>query len=226
LFYILAALTALFVGYLAFSPNARLARELKAFLRRLVLRPKVRLYLDLDPIAPPVSLRAIQKLVGDWTSSTYVAAGGLGACAHIGDEVLELREILQKIKDSGELNPEDQYELSLELADLEILIIDIAYAHKVDLTDATLLKHYINTLRKWGPPDERGVQHHIEPEVEGTIARSVEEERRLLKNLSFLGREKLAAIIAKPDPTIAAALNEVLNEDEPLTGMPGGDFKP
>jgi hypothetical protein len=114
----------------------------------------------------------------------------------------------------------DRYELSLELADIQILLIDIAYVRKVDLTDATLLKHYINTLRKWGPPDERGVQHHIEEGIKDTVPqRSAEEEARLIKNLSGMGKKKLAAILAKPDATIAAAVESVLSEreqEEPL----------
>ncbi len=222
------------VAVLALWPGARIPRVIKVLLRRFVLRPKVRLYLNLDPIAPPLSLRALQNLVGTWTQATFVRAGGIGACNHIKDEVEEVKEILRKIMDCqtrGEpINPADQYQLDLELADLQILIMDIAHGRGTDLTDATLLKHSINTCRKWAAPDERGVQHHIEEGVKDTISgRTPEQELALLKNMPELGKAKLAAILARPDATIAAALAEVLNEAEPLQGMGSrgnGDFKP
>lgn len=206
------------LGYLFLSPDARIPRTVKALLRRLVLHPKVRLYLNLDPIAPPVSLRALQNLVGSWTSATFVQAGGIGACNHIIDEVQELKEVVQRILDAkarGEaVDPADQYELGLELADLQILVMDIAHCRGADLTDYTLLKHYINTLRKWSPPDERGVQHHIEEEIKSlTFTRTREQELELLKKFPGMGKEKLAAIIAKPDPVICAALDAVLDAD-------------
>lgn len=225
------------------TPGARIPRLITEFLRWLVKKPRVRLWLNLDPIAPPVSLRALQKLVGTWTSTTFIQAGGLGACNHIIDEVEELKEILQKIIDAealgDEISPEDQYNLDLELADIQILLMDIAHVRHTDLTDATLLKHHINTLRKWSAPDERGVQHHIEEVVKDSVhqsgprkgkpirgERTPEQELRLLKNFPGMGKAKLAAILAKPDATIASALDSVLNEDEPLTGMEGGDFQP
>jgi len=210
---------ALGVAALALMPGARIPRIIKFTLQKLVKNPRVRLYLDLD-IAPPASLRNIQKLVGSWTSTTFVQAGGLGAANHIGDELVELKEILQKIIDAKargeEVDPGDQYNLDLELADIQILIMDIAHCQGTDLTDATLLKHHINTLRKWSAPDERGVQHHIEEVVQDSTlkfkgkkagqVRSAEEELRLLKNFSHLGKAKLAAIVAKPDATIASAV--------------------
>ncbi len=239
-------LMAIGLGYLFLAdPEARIPRTVKVLLRKLVLHPQVRLYLNLDPIAPPISLRALQKLVGSWTSTTFVQAGGIGACNHIKDEIEELKAVLQRIIDTkalgDEVDPADQYELDLELADLQILIMDIAFCRGTDLTDATLLKHHINTLRKWSPPDERGVQHHIETPIDDGIAykrvkdgkvvfekggRTSEEELRFLKNFPGMGKKKLAAILAKPDPTIAQALSDVLNEDEPLNGFPGGDFEP
>lgn len=203
---------------LALWPGVRIQRTLKALFQRLVLHPKVRLYLNLDPLSPPASLRALTKLVGSWTSNTFVQSGGIGACNHIKREADELLEITEKITAAGEpVDESDKYELSLELADIQILLMDIAYTRKIDLTDATLLKHYINTLRKWGPPDEQGVQHHIEERIEDTIApRSEEQSERLVKNLCHLGRAKLAAILAHPDPTIAAAIESVMEEQEPL----------
>jgi hypothetical protein len=235
------------VTALALWPGARIYRIVKALIQKLVLRPKVRLYLNLDTIAPPMSLRALQNLVGTWTSATFVQAGGIGACNHIKDEVVELIEVLQKIIDAKargeEVDPGLQYELDLELADLQILIMDIAHCRGTDLTDATLLKHHINTLRTWSAPDSRGVQHHIEIPVKDTIITrgplagkksgevfSSANELALLKAFPGMGKAKLAAIIAKPDPTIAAALADVLNEDEELSDMKDGNvfekFKP
>jgi len=213
---ILIVIAVLGMVLLAFAPDARIARTLKAGLRRLVLHPKVRLYLNLDPIAPPVSLRGLTNTVGSWTSETFVQAGGIGACNHIVLEAQELKEILQKILDTqarGEtVDPQDQYNMGLELADLQILIMDIAYCRHVDLTDATLLKHYINTLRKWSAPDENGVQHHIEEKVEGpTFFRTREQKLQLLKRFPGMGKAKLAAIIAEPDATIVSALNGALD---------------
>src|SRR5208282_5603365 len=125
------------------------------------------------------------------TSTTFVSPGGVGACNHIGDEAKELLAFVEKIMTAGEpVDPRDQYELSLELADIQILLMDIAYCRHVDLTDATLLKHYINSLRKWSPPDERGVQHHIEEEVKDTSVwkRTPEQELKLLKRFPGMGK--------------------------------------
>ena len=205
------------VAILFLSPDARIPRLVKALLQSLVQKPRVRLWLNLDSIAPPVSLRGLTDMVGGWTKKTFVSAGGIGACNHIKDEIEELKEVLQRILDAknrGEaVDPADKYEMDLELADLQILIMDIAYCQGTDLTDATLLKHYINTLRKWSAPDERGVQHHIEEEVKGYVGRSPEQELFLLKQFPGMGREKLAAIVAQPDPTICAALDAVLDAD-------------
>ncbi len=81
-----------------------------------------------------------------------------------------------------------------------------------------LLKHLINTQRQWSPPDERGVQHHIEPGVKGDINRTEAELARLKADWRY-GADKLAAVIAKPDPTIAAALAELLDANEHLEGF-------
>jgi hypothetical protein len=191
------------------DPDSRFRRFLRVILnvmRKLISAPTPIPY----PQTPPASLRGLTKMVGDWTSTAFVSAGGLGAAAHLIDEAKELREIMEKIAASGTLTPEDKYEASLELADILILAIDIAYAKKIDLTDALLLKHYINIQRQWGPPDSRGVQHHIELEIGGPITRrSTEEVQRLKRDWQF-GAEKLAAVLATPDATIAAALDELL----------------
>src|SRR5271163_479935 len=96
---VITAVFAIGFAVLFLTPGARIPRIITALLRDLVKRPKIRLWLELDPIAPPMSLRALQHLVGSWTSKTFVQAGGIGACNHIGDEVEELKEILQKIMD-------------------------------------------------------------------------------------------------------------------------------
>lgn len=181
---------------------------------------------EFTPTTPPMSLRGLQKLVGEWTSTTFVSPGGLGAANHIKDESKEVIELLEEIiAKQGSLKnmtAEQRYKLGLELADLVILVVDIAYVQGVDLTDATLLKHHINTLRKWGKPDERGVQHHIEEVVEETdkwgnkyaVNRSEAEIQELKTNLNGIGEKKLAAILAKPDPLITQALNDVLDDDD------------
>lgn len=175
-------------------------------------------FYEFSPQTPPMSLRALTKLIGDWTTVAYVNAGGRGAANHIVDEGKELVELMDELHAKGEISPEDRYKLGLELADILILAIDIAHAKKIDLGDAVLLKHLINTQREWGPPDERGVQHHIEPSVKGDISRSEAELARLKADWRY-GSEKLAAVVARPDPTIAAAMAELLDKDEHLEGF-------
>lgn len=210
-------LALLVIALFAVTPEARVTRFVKALFSRR--RWQAFLY-EFSPQAPPVSLRAMTKLVGSWTSKTFVEAGRLGATNHIIDEGKELKEVMEEIVVRG-VTPENKYELGLELADLQILIMDIAFVNKVDLTDFTLLKHFINTQRVWSAPDERGVQHHIEPEIKGEMNRTKEEIQRLKKDWKY-GEKKLAAVLAKADPTIAAAIAELLNADEPL----GAGFEP
>lgn len=214
---LIALLAALVVALFALTPEARATRFVKA----LFDRRRWRAFLDeFSPQAPPVSLRAMTKLVGSWTSATFVQAGGIGATNHILDEAKELKEIVEDVMMRG-ATPENKYELGLELADIQILLMDIAFVQGVDLTDFTLLKHHINTQRRWSAPDERGVQHHIEPEIKGDISRTEEEIKRLKKDWKY-GEKKLAAVLAKADPAIAAAIAELLNADEPL----GAGFEP
>src|SRR5271170_7171049 len=114
---ILVVLGVIGVATLALWPGARIPRTVKALLRRLVLNPYVRVYLDLDPVAPPVSLRGLTNLVGSWTSKTFVEAGGIGACNHIVLEAQELKEILTKILETKargeEVDPSDKYNMDL-----------------------------------------------------------------------------------------------------------------
>lgn len=200
--------------------SAKARRTVKALFD--IRRWKSFLY-EFTPVTPPMSLRGLQKLVGEWTSTTFVSPGGLGAANHIRDESKEvidlLEEIIAKQGSLKNMTAEQRYKLGLELADLVILVVDIAYVQGVDLTDATLLKHHINTLRKWGKPDERGVQHHIEEEIPSkdakfVTARSEAEIQALKTNLDGIGEKKLAAILAKPDPLILRALDDILDDDD------------
>ncbi len=204
------------------TPEARITRFVTWLLRlaRRLFQPRrwQGFFYEFGPQTPPLSLRTLTKLVGTWTTATFVAAGGRGAANHIVDEGKELVELMDELHAKGEISPEDKYKLGLELADILILAIDIAYAKGIDLGDAVLLKHLINTQRKWSPPDERGVQHHIEPGVKGDINRTEAELARLKADWKY-GADKLAAVIAKPDPTIAAAMAELLDANEHLEGF-------
>lgn len=216
---VLAVSAIVAVAVLALWPGARIPRTIKSLLRYLVRTERGRRYLGLPAIlAPDASLRAITKLVGAWTTATFVEAGGRGAANHLIDEAKEVLEEIERILAAGVMTPEMKYKLALELADCLILVMDIAFSKEIDLTDSVLLKHHINTLRKWSKPDKNGIQKHIEEPVKGDISRTEEELKRLKANWR-VGDEKLAAIIARPDPTIAAAMSELLNEDERLEGF-------
>jgi hypothetical protein len=152
----------------ALTPDARITRAVKALFdkRRWI-----------SWMHPEQNLNFLIHDIGTWTKGAFANAGGHGAAMHLKKEADELLEAIDAyIEYKANLKPGERLAVDLqhfldalgyEMADIGILLFDIAFVQGVDLTDYLLRKHKINTGRKWSPPDEHGVQHHIE-EPKGT----------------------------------------------------------
>ena len=73
---------------------------------------------------------------------------------HLKEEIQEIETELNKFPS---VNKEA---LQNELADAIILLVGIADAFRIDLTEATHKKMQINKKRKWGKPTADGIIHH------------------------------------------------------------------
>lgn len=80
-----------------------------------------------------------------WGRETFPDNTEAGILAHIKEELDELIE-----------NPSD----SLEMADLVILLVQLADLHGIDLERAVSHKNDINRRRVWLPADEEGIIRH------------------------------------------------------------------
>jgi NTP pyrophosphatase (non-canonical NTP hydrolase) len=151
----------------ALTPDARITRAVKALFdkRRWA-----------SWMHPEQNLNFLIHDIGTWTKGAFADSGGHGAAMHLKKEADELLEAVDAyIEYKANVKPGERPvdlnhfldELGYEMADIGILLFDIAFMQEVDLTDYLLRKHKINTGRKWSPPDEHGVQHHIE-EPKGT----------------------------------------------------------
>lgn len=87
-----------------------------------------------------------QTAVGTWADSVFTQSTPQSVCAHLSDEVVELKEA-----------PDDPS----EAADCLLLLLHLAHKQGFDLLAEAQRKHEINTQRNWGRPDERGVVKHI-----------------------------------------------------------------
>jgi len=178
----------IFVLY-AVTPDARITRAVKALFNK-------RRWISW--MHPEQNLNFLIQDIGTWTSGKFVDAGGHGAAMHLRKEADELLDAVdaylayKKNLQPGERPVELKHfldELGFEMADIGILLLDIAFVQGVDLTDYLLRKHEINMGRKWSAPDEHGVQHHIEepdePNVTGTIYQAMPKPLVILPHMVF-----------------------------------------
>ena len=230
----------IFVLY-AVTPDARITRAVKALFNK-------RRWISW--MHPEQNLNFLIQDIGTWTSGKFVDAGGHGAAMHLRKEADELLDAVdaylayKKNFQPGERPVELKHfldELGFEMADIGILLLDIAFVQGVDLTDYLLRKHEINMGRKWSAPDEHGVQHHIEEPDDSEKIKMWREDGSLIigeeitrtplpkmgslqvsddghrlevnvKPFTSLTTDQYEAVQAKPDPSAARAVGEYIAE--------------
>lgn len=94
-------------------------------------------------------IRSLQRDVAEWAEQAFPGQTAKSKADHLVDEARELADD----PSNGE-----------EMADVFILLLHIAYMGDVDLMLEARKKMAKNRLRQWGPPDARGVCHHVESE--------------------------------------------------------------
>jgi len=104
----------------------------------------------------------IQKLmieISTWSTQqfpTLIGSRGIIAkLSHLKEEITELQQAVDN---------NDKKEISDELADCFMLLLDVAHDLKFtenDIIEFSRAKLAINKGRKWGKPDNNGVIHHI-----------------------------------------------------------------
>jgi len=87
-----------------------------------------------------------QREVSEWAKATFPNQTPSSKLAHMREEFAELVA-----------DPTD----GEEMADIFILLLNLADMHGFDLMEQARAKMAKNRARKWGKPDERGVCHHI-----------------------------------------------------------------
>lgn len=163
--------------------------------------------------------------IGTWSHKTFVDSGGRGAAVHLRSEANEVLEVMDALMvyraniQAGDTPVHAQHfldELGLELADIAIFAFCIAYVQELDLAAYILRKHGINTRRKWSPPDENGIQHHVEPDAPSEPLGNAVLKSRLARNLAErnLSVEKLDAIAAQPDPVMERVIGDYIAEQD------------
>lgn len=115
-----------------------------------------------------------QRYVGQWTDKTFTShyeydrttdryvPNPRGPIHHLLEEARELVEAYER----GE-------PIEKECADITILALAIAHLSGFDLGAAVEDKMHVNRQRKWGPPDEHGVCHHVKAPVETGTGKEV-----------------------------------------------------
>ena len=93
------------------------------------------------------TIKQLQQEIGEWAQKTFPHQNPNSKIAHLSDEVKELKDI-----------PDD----AEEMADVAILLFNLAEMFNYDLEEEIEKKMAKNRLRIWGEPDERGVCSHIE----------------------------------------------------------------
>lgn len=108
---------------------------------------------------PQKTFNDVQELMNDlrlWADETFGHdRRAVSALHHLKDEA---DEAIREIEDG------DPYKAIVELADCFLLVLDAAGKHGVEfelLYEVSVSKLAISKGRKWGPPDENGVCHHI-----------------------------------------------------------------
>jgi len=92
-------------------------------------------------------LTTLQKDLGDWAAVTFPDSTEESIIAHLRSEV------------NKELHPGCD---SSELADVAILVCQLATKRNLRLFDLMNAKHAINLKRKWGPKNADGFWEHVE----------------------------------------------------------------
>ena len=93
------------------------------------------------------TIKQLQQEIGKWAQQTFPHQNPNSKITHLLKEVIELRD-----------KPDD----AEEMADVAILLFNLAEMFGYDLEVEIEKKMAKNRLRKWGEPDEQGVCHHID----------------------------------------------------------------
>jgi len=92
----------------------------------------------------------LQQTIGTWAEQTFGHAPG--KVEDIPSCIAHLEEELQEFKATRD---------PVELADMAILLFTLSHILNIWLSYEVKFKHRVNLTRKWAPPDERGVVHHL-----------------------------------------------------------------
>lgn len=106
------------------------------------------------------SVNDMQREIGEWGSATFPREDKhttmIGLSHHLRDEAEEVLHESTNIYVG-----EDRFEkLRMELADVGILLFQLAHEANIDLEQAIHDKMVINHAREWQAPDARGVVRH------------------------------------------------------------------
>lgn len=94
-----------------------------------------------------------QEQVNEWGNKIFPRATLRSIYKHLEEEVLD------ELQEAIAMNDAD--EIMAELADIQILSLQIAGKLGRNLVDAVVDKFENNKYRQWGEPDENGVVRHI-----------------------------------------------------------------
>jgi hypothetical protein len=94
-----------------------------------------------------LSLEHLQKKLGDWGKETFPEADEVSVLKHLQSEVAK------ELYEGCNID---------ELADVGILLCQLATHRKLSLLDLMVAKHQVNKKRKWGPKNEQGFWEHTE----------------------------------------------------------------
>lgn len=108
-----------------------------------------RLIVRQEDILKKGTIQAFQREVTEWASRTFPGQTPASKAEHLLDEAGELKDD----PSNGE-----------EMADVLILLLNLAEMHGLDLLEEARKKMAINRTCTWGPPDERGVCNHVKEE--------------------------------------------------------------
>ena len=101
-----------------------------------------------------LTMSEIQAKIGKWARATFPDQTDGTLWRHINEEIDELGEALGIDYARGRL-------ISVELADVAILLLCLADHVTVDLAEAIAAKHAINITRTWAE-DRHGIHHHAD----------------------------------------------------------------
>lgn len=109
------------------------------------------------PIIEKEALDALQTEIGSWSDATFPNSTPDTMLRHLRKEV---EEVGDEIK-ADEIFPNSKSKTPHEIADCIMLLLHLAHRKGISARDAIREKFEICKKRKWGPPDEHGVIHHV-----------------------------------------------------------------